>query len=61
MTLSGTPLGSYSVERAHSLPNGPWQEVGTVIMDGAGAATFEDTSEPLVFPAFYRAVADPNP
>jgi hypothetical protein len=58
MTLSGTPLTFYTIQRTGSVGAPAWMNVGTVIMDGVGAAVFEDTAANKTFPLFYRAVAN---
>lgn len=54
MTMSGTPGESYTVQRSSAVTGSVWVNVETVTLDATGKATFEDTTEPLLFPAFYR-------
>jgi hypothetical protein len=57
--LSGTPARVYTIERTGNLPpTVQWTVAGTVTMDGAGQATFEDAGGGMTFPLFYRAVAE---
>lgn len=57
MTLTGTPLRAYTILRARSLGTTVWTDAGVAVMDGAGAAVFEDVQAGKAFPLFYRAVA----
>ncbi|MCW5550811.1 MAG: Ig-like domain-containing protein [Verrucomicrobiae bacterium] len=58
MTMSGTPGESYTVQRSSAVTGAAWVNVGSVTMDVTGTATFEDTTEPLLFPAFYRVLGE---
>lgn len=59
LTLAGTPGALYTIQRTGSLrgTGTTWSEVGTVTMNGAGAAVFEDAEPEAALPLFYRAVA----
>ncbi len=58
MNLTGTAAHAYTIQRTSSLVTPAWSNAGTVTMDGAGAAVFEDTAAGKTFPLFYRAVAN---
>lgn len=58
LTISGTPLRTYTITRSGSIAAAIWNNVGTIVIDAQGSGVFEDTDEALVFPAFYQAVAD---
>ena len=57
LALSGAAGQSYTIERTGSLANPSWSDVGTVVLEATGHATFEDTQAGKVFPLFYRATA----
>jgi len=57
--LTGTAGQTHTIERTDDLtPTVQWTVMGTVTLDGAGQATFEDTGAGNTFPLFYRAVAE---
>ncbi len=58
MDLTGTATHAYTIQRTGSLTDPNWTSAGTVTMDGAGTAVFEDTGAVKIFPLFYRAVAN---
>ena len=58
MTLAGTPLAGYSIQRTQSIGAPAWTTAGRVTMNSGGTAIFEDTGAGTSFPVFYRAVAD---
>lgn len=58
MDLTGTAGHAYTIQRTSSLTTPNWSTAGTVTMDAAGAAVFEDTAAVKTFPLFYRAVAN---
>lgn len=57
--LSGTPARIYAIQRTGSLGSPNWTSVGSVTMDGAGKAVFEDSSGVLGRSDFYRAESAP--
>jgi hypothetical protein len=58
LTLSGTAMRSYMVQRTGSLTNPNWANVGSATMNASGTVVFEDTDATLAFPAFYRALGN---
>jgi hypothetical protein len=59
MNLTGTAGRTYTIKRTGSLSaSASWITAGTVVMDGTGKASFEDTQAGKVFPLFYRAVTN---
>ncbi len=58
LTISGTVGKSYRIQRTSTLASASWAPVGSAVVDGQGTALFEDTDQALIFPAFYRAVAE---
>ncbi len=57
LTLTGTAGRSYTIQRTGSLtaPRA-WANAGTVTMNAAGTAVFEDVQPGKVLPLYYRAV-----
>jgi hypothetical protein len=58
MTISGTPLKTYTIQRSEAIVDPVWKNIGTILTDAQGHGVFEDTDAALVFPAFYRAVGN---
>lgn len=58
MKLTGSASRTYSIEKTSKLVPPTWTSVGTVTMDASGNGTFEDSTLPRTFPAFYRAVGN---
>jgi len=56
LTISGTPLKTYSIRRSATIVSPSWSSVGNVLTDAQGKGVFEDSDPTLAFPAFYRAV-----
>jgi hypothetical protein len=56
LTISGTPLKTYTIRRSATPVAPGWNGVGSVLTDAQGSGVFEDTDTALVFPAFYQAV-----
>lgn len=54
--LKGTATRTYGVQRADQLDAATWTEVGTVVMDAAGAGGFVDPQPLGVSPRLYRVV-----
>jgi hypothetical protein len=58
LTISGTPLKTYTIQRSEAIVDPAWKNIGTILTDAQGHGVFEDTDAALVFPAFYRAVGN---
>ncbi len=58
LTISGTPLKTYSIRRSATIVSPSWNGAGNVLTDAQGNGIFKDTDPPLVFPAFYQAVGN---
>ncbi len=58
MTLAGTPLRTYTIQRTGTVGAAAWTQVGSVTMNAAGTGVFEDAQAAKSLPLFYRAVAN---
>jgi len=58
MTLAGTPLRTYTIQRTGTVGAAVWTQVGSVTMNAAGTGVFEDAQAGKSLPLFYRAVAN---
>ena len=58
MTLTGTPLRVYTIQRTSAVGTPVWTPVGAVTMNAGGTGVFEDTQAGKSLPLFYRAVAN---
>ncbi len=58
MTLAGTPLRTYTIQRTGTVGAAAWTQVGSVTMNAAGSGVFEDAQAGKSLPLFYRAVAN---
>jgi hypothetical protein len=56
LTISGTPLKTYSIRRSPTIVSPGWSGVGNILTDAQGNGVFEDLDPALAFPAFYQAV-----
>ena len=53
LPINGTARSSWGMERAVSI-SGPWTNIGSVLLDGSGFGSFQDTNPPPSA-GFYRA------
>ncbi len=58
LTLTGSPLTMYTVQRGTSVAGGPWNQVGVVMTDLAGTGLLIDPQVDQGGPWFYRAVGN---
>ncbi len=56
MTISGSPLKTYTIRRSPTIVGPSWNGAGNVLTDAQGRGVFEDADPALLFPAFYQAV-----
>ncbi|HAB17669.1 MAG TPA: Ig-like domain-containing protein [Verrucomicrobiota bacterium] len=54
--LTGDAGQTYGIQKAETVDATTWAEVGTVVPNGSGLATYQETGAPGSAPRFYRAV-----
>jgi hypothetical protein len=57
-SVSGSPLGTYLIQRSPTIVDPNWITQETLILDGTGIDIFVDNYPDLTFPAFYQAVGN---